>query len=158
MALRVTFPRLRGLARWIGLAALFFATALFGTAGGVMFAFSGDLPAISALDDYSPGVITRVLARDGSVVGEFATERRQLVTYEEIPEVLRNAIISAEDGDFMRHGGMRPELMFLAFLYNFSSGLATEAIHRTAERLRHSFGFVWVTLHRIVDAPVLRKR
>jgi membrane peptidoglycan carboxypeptidase len=102
MALRVTFPRLRGLARGIGLAALFFAAALFGTAGGVMFAFSGDLPAISALNDYSPGVITRVLARDGSAVGEFATERRQLVTYEEIPDVLRNAIISAEDGDFMR--------------------------------------------------------
>ena len=121
MALRVTFPRLRGLARWIGLAALFLAAALFGTAGGVMFAFSGDLPAISALDDYSPGVTTRVLARDGSVVGEFATERRQLVTYDEIPEVLRHAIISAEDGDFMRHGGMRPELMFLAFLKDLVS-------------------------------------
>ena len=35
----------------------------------------GDLPAITALDDYKPGTITRVLARDGSVIGEFSAER-----------------------------------------------------------------------------------
>src|SRR5262245_35722212 len=104
------------LARSFGLAALFLAAALFGTASGVLFAFASDLPQISALDDYSPGTITRVLGRDGSVVGEFATERRQLVTYEEIPKVLREAIISAEDGDFMTHGGIRPELMIWAYI------------------------------------------
>jgi penicillin-binding protein 1A len=99
--------RLPRLARSFGLIALFLAAALFGTASGVLFAFVGDLPQISALDDYSPGTITRVLGRDGSVVGEFANERRQIVTYDQIPEVLRHAIIAVEDGEFEKHGGLR---------------------------------------------------
>jgi penicillin-binding protein 1A len=102
--MRLRLPRL---ARSFGIAALFLAAALFGTASGVLFAFVGDLPQISALDDYSPGTITRVLGRDGSVVGEFANERRQIVTYDQIPEVLRHAIIAVEDGEFEKHGGLR---------------------------------------------------
>jgi penicillin-binding protein 1A len=95
------------LVRSLGIIALFVAAALFGTASGVLFAFIGDLPEIRKLDDYNPNTITRVLARDGSIVGEFATERRQVVTYDQIPEVLRHAIIAAEDGEFESHGGLR---------------------------------------------------
>jgi penicillin-binding protein 1A len=94
------------LARSFGLVALFLAAALFGTAGGVLFAFVGDLPQISALDAYAPSTITRVVGRDGSVVGEFATERRVLVTYDQIPKVLREAIVAAEDADFFSHSGL----------------------------------------------------
>ena len=114
LGVRITVPRIRGLIRSFGLIALFLAAALFGTACGVLFAFVGDLPQISALDDYSPGIITRVLARDGAIVGEFATERRQLVTYEDIPDVLRNAIIAAEDDDFMSHIGLKASRMVWA--------------------------------------------
>ena len=89
-----------------GLIALFLGAALLGTTTGVLFAFVGDLPQISALDDYSPSTITRVIGRDGSVVGEFATERRVLLTYEQIPPVLRNAIIATEDDAFFSHSGI----------------------------------------------------
>ncbi len=106
-------PGLHRLARSFGLIALFLAAALFGTASGVLFAFVADLPQISALDDYSPGTITQVLGRDGSAVGEFATERRQIVTYEQIPQVLRQAIIAAEDGEFENHGGLRIGRIFV---------------------------------------------
>jgi penicillin-binding protein 1A len=109
-------PRLPGLARYLGIGALFLGAALSGTAGGVLFAYVGDLPQISALDDYTPGTITRVIGRDGSVVGEFATERRQIVAYEDIPEVLRQAIVSAEDGDFWTHGGLKVDRMLLAYV------------------------------------------
>ena len=64
------------LARHAGLAALFVVAALLGTPSGVLFAYSDDLPVISALDDYAPDTITRVLGRDRTVVGEFAVERR----------------------------------------------------------------------------------
>jgi penicillin-binding protein 1A len=94
------------LVRSFGIIALFLGAALLGTAGGVLFAFVGDLPQISALDDYSPSTITRVVARDGSVVGEFATERRVLLTYDQIPVVLRNAIVSTEDDAFFNHSGV----------------------------------------------------
>jgi penicillin-binding protein 1A len=99
-------PRLSGLVRYFGIAALFLGAAVAGTTGGVLFAFVGDLPQIEALDDYTPPTITRVLGRNGTVVGEFATERRQVVTYDQIPKVLENAIVSAEDGDFFRHSGI----------------------------------------------------
>ena len=94
------------LVRSFGIIALFLVAALLGTASGVLFAFVGDLPQISALDDYTPATITKVLGRDGSVVGEFAIERRQVVTYDQIPVILRNAIISAEDAGFFKHGGV----------------------------------------------------
>jgi penicillin-binding protein 1A len=94
------------LVRSFGIVALFLAAAALGTASGVVFALVGDLPGISALDDYTPGTITRVLGRDGSVVGEFATERRQIVTYDQIPVVLQQAIVSAEDGNFWHHPGV----------------------------------------------------
>src|SRR5262245_12492949 len=106
MGIRLIIPQLRGLVQSFGIVALFLAAALFGTAAGVMFAFVGDLPQISALDDYSPSTITRVLARDGTSLGEFATERRVLVTYDQIPQVLRNAIVASKNAKFFSHIGI----------------------------------------------------
>jgi penicillin-binding protein 1A len=99
------------LVRGFGVAALFIAAALFGIASGVILAFVGDLPQISALDNYAPSTITRVLGRDGSVIGEFATERREVVSNAQIPNVLKQAIIAAEDADFHRHIGFEPTRM-----------------------------------------------
>lgn len=92
--------------RRLWIAALFLGAAIAGTASGVLFAFVDDLPQISQLDDYSPGTITRVLGRNGALVGEFATERRQIVTYEDIPVVLRQAILASEDARFFSHSGL----------------------------------------------------
>lgn len=98
-------PALPTFARHAGLALLFVGAALAGTASGVLFAYSDDLPAISALDQYQPDTITRVVGRDGSVVGEFATERRVVLRYDEIPPVMRQAVLSAEDSGFFEHFG-----------------------------------------------------
>jgi len=97
-----------------GLIALFLAAAIAGTATGVLFAFTGDLPQISALDDYSPSTITRLYDRNGAVIAEYAVERRTVVTYRDIPEHLRNAIVAAEDGNFFRHVGLSIPRMALA--------------------------------------------
>ncbi len=85
--------------------ALFAVAALLGAISGVLFAYSPDLPEITELDDYAPNTITRVYARGGEVIGEFATERRVIIGYDDIPEVLRNAIISSEDASFFNHVG-----------------------------------------------------
>jgi penicillin-binding protein 1A len=86
--------------------ALFVVAALAGILSGVLFAYAGDLPEISALDNYNPNIITRVYADDGQVIGEFARERRVVVGYDEISPLLRQAIIAAEDGDFDSHFGL----------------------------------------------------
>src|ERR687892_1066 len=93
------------IARSAGIVLLFLAAAGLGIASGVLFAYSGDMPEISDLDDYAPSTITRVYARDGEVVGEFAIQRREIIPYEAIPPKLRQAILAAEDADFERHVG-----------------------------------------------------
>ena len=89
-----------------GLAALFIAVALLGVLSGVMFAYAGDLPQISALDHYAPSAITRVYARNGETLAEFAIERRLIIGYDDIAPQLREAIISAEDKNFDSHFGI----------------------------------------------------
>jgi penicillin-binding protein 1A len=93
-------------ARNAGLIALFVVAAMLGTVGGVLFAFSGDIPEISALDSYQPNTITRLLARDERVIGEFAIERRIVIGYNDMAPMLRQAIIATEDGDFEQHFGL----------------------------------------------------
>jgi penicillin-binding protein 1A len=93
-------------ARSAGIVALFVTAALLGTLSGVMFAYADDLPQISALDDYAPSTITRVYASGGELIGEFATERRLVIGYDDIAPQLRQAIIAAEDADFDRHFGL----------------------------------------------------
>jgi penicillin-binding protein 1A len=80
--------------------------ALLGIVSGVLFAYATDLPQISALDDYAPSTITRVYASSGQLIGEFATQRRVIVGYDDINPVLRQAIIATEDAEFDRHFGI----------------------------------------------------
>jgi len=101
-------------ARGAGIAALFVVVAMLGIMSGVLFAYAGDLPQVSALDDYSPSTITRVLAADGRVIGEFATQRREIVGYDDINPLLRQAIIATEDADFDRHVGVNMWRIFVA--------------------------------------------
>ncbi len=85
---------------------LFAVAAVLGTVSGALFAYSPDLPEIADLDDYAPNTITRVYASGGEIIGDFATQRRFIIGYDDIPEVLRHAIIAAEDGSFFEHSGI----------------------------------------------------
>jgi penicillin-binding protein 1A len=93
-------------ARHAILVALFLVAATLGVVSGVLFAYAADLPEISALDNYAPNTITRVFGADGQLIGEFATERRIQIGYDDIAPHLRQAIVAAEDGDFDRHFGL----------------------------------------------------
>jgi penicillin-binding protein 1A len=79
--------------------------ALAGGISGVMFAYSPDLPVIATLDNYAPSTITRVYAAGGEEIGQFATERRVIIGHDDIPDVLRQALISSEDANFYEHFG-----------------------------------------------------
>ena len=93
-------------AKSAGLIALFIIVAMLGILSGVLFAYAGDLPQVSALDNYAPSTITRIYSNDNRVIGEFATERREVVGYDDINPLLRQAIIATEDADFDRHVGV----------------------------------------------------
>ena len=92
--------------RRFAIALLFVLAAASGTVAGVLVVYTADLPQISALDDYAPSTITRVYSAGGEVVGESATQRRIVITYDQIPPVLRQAIMAAEDAEFDTHMGL----------------------------------------------------
>jgi penicillin-binding protein 1A len=64
---------------------------------------------VAALATYRPSVVTRIYADDGkTVIGEFALEKRIPLKYEEIPPVMKNAILAVEDARFYDHIGIDP--------------------------------------------------
>ena len=67
---------------------------------------SQDLPDYEALQDYAPPVTTRVYAGNGELVAEFARERRLFVPAEDMPDLIKQAFISAEDQNFYEHSGI----------------------------------------------------
>jgi penicillin-binding protein 1A len=77
-----------------------------GTLTGLLFVYSSDLPQIRALEDFRPDIVTELYSDDGQVIGNFALQRRVLLTYEQIPQVLKDAILSTEDQHFEQHWGV----------------------------------------------------
>jgi len=122
-----------------GLVLLFVIAALLGTLTGVLVAFAGDVPEISALDDYRPNTITHILARDGETIGEFATERRLVVGYDQISPNLRNAIISTEDAGFNQHFGVSMTRIAITVLKDILTGKRQGASTITQQLARNVF-------------------
>src|SRR5579864_2628895 len=85
---------------------LFAGVILLGAAAGLIFVYSTDLPEIRALEDYRPNVVTELYSDDGQQIGNFALQRRILLTWEQIPPVLKDAITSTEDQHFFEHWGV----------------------------------------------------
>src|SRR5271163_574074 len=77
-----------------------------GAVAGLLFVYTSDLPEVHALEDYHPNVVTELYADDGQSIGTFAIQRRILLTYNQIPKVLRDAIFTTEDQHFEEHWGV----------------------------------------------------
>ena len=108
--------------RRVVITALFVAAILGGCLLGVFLAVESDLPEVTSLEDFQPNIITQVFAADGSVLGEFAIEKRVVIAFRDIPPVLRNAIVAVEDAEFWKHIGINPWRVPGAALANLRSG------------------------------------
>jgi penicillin-binding protein 1A len=106
---------------------LAFALVLFcGVAGvgTVMFGFyhfGKGLPEVDQLAEYEPPVMTRVHAADGSLIAEYANQRRLFVPVEAIPIVVKNAFLAAEDQNFYEHPGIDYQGVMRAFVTNLKN-------------------------------------
>jgi penicillin-binding protein 1A len=100
--------RLRGwkLIDRVAIAFLLLCSIALGAGCGLLFVYASDLPEIRALETYRPNVVTEIYADDGQMVGSFALQRRILMTYEQCPKVLYNAVSSIEDQHFEDHWGI----------------------------------------------------
>jgi penicillin-binding protein 1A len=109
-------------ARRAGIILLFAISASLGMASGVFFAYAGDIPRISALDDYAPSTISRVYGARGEIVGEFAIQRREVIPYEAISPRLKQAILAAEDATFEQHFGLSIPRIIVALVKDILEG------------------------------------
>jgi penicillin-binding protein 1A len=85
---------------------LVFFAALVGALGGLLLVYSTDLPQVEELENYRPSSTTELYDINGHTIGSFALQRRVVATYQDFPQVLREALISTEDKDFYRHSGI----------------------------------------------------
>ncbi len=97
---------------------------LAGAGAGVGFylAFVRDLPDLDSLADYQPPLTTRVLDREGRLIGEFFRERRQLTPLEEVPDHVVRAFVAGEDSTFFEHAGVDYVSIARAAWKNFVAG------------------------------------
>lgn len=93
-------------------------------AGMLLYQASKDLPDYEKLTKYEPPVMTRIHAHDGSLISEFARERRIFVPVSSIPKRVIDAYLSAEDRRFYQHGGIDPWGMGRAFVTNIVDKVA----------------------------------
>ena len=80
------------------------------------------LPSLDVLTDYRPKIPLRIYSAEGLLLNEFGEERRALVKISEVPLVMKNAILAAEDDRFYEHGGVDYLGVLRAAINNFTPG------------------------------------
>jgi penicillin-binding protein 1A len=95
--------------------------------GAVLWFYAQDLPSHEKLAQYAPPTISRVYSTEGRIIDEFAQERRLFVPIEDVPELLQNAFVAAEDQNFWTHKGYDAKGMVAAFV---------EAVQSRGQRMR----------------------
>lgn len=89
---------------------------------GLLFYFSKDLPKLDSLKDYRPPVVSEVYDTHGNKIGEFWKEKRIILSPNEIPKTIIQAIISSEDDRFFEHKGIDYIGIVRAFIENLKAG------------------------------------
>ncbi len=112
-----------------------------GTAGiaGIFFYLSEDLPKISSLADYRPPVVTTVYSDDNRKIAEFYRERRIVTPLSEIPKMLTEAFIAAEDSRFYKHKGIDLLSIIRAFFKNIEAGTIVQGGSTITQQVTKSF-------------------
>ncbi len=97
------------------------------------------LPSLAALTDYQPKIPLRVYSSEGALIGEFGEERRALVKIGEVPDLMKKAILAAEDDRFYEHGGVDYRGVLRAAYSNFTSGGARQGASTITMQVARNF-------------------
>jgi penicillin-binding protein 1A len=109
---------------------------------GLLWHYSKDLPDYSQLENYEPAVMTRVHAADGSLLAEYARERRLYIPIQAVPKLVTNAFVAAEDKNFYEHNGIDFQGIMragLAFLENYGSGRRPQGASTITQQVAKNF-------------------
>ncbi|MCM5570876.1 penicillin-binding protein 1A [Burkholderiaceae bacterium FT117] len=97
------------------------------------------LPQLDALIDYRPRIPLRVYTADGVLIGEFGEERRTFVRIQDVPDVMKNAVVAAEDARFFEHSGVDLVGVARAALANLSAGGTEQGASTLTMQLAREF-------------------
>jgi penicillin-binding protein 1A len=103
-----------------------YKTTLIGLGAGFIIAFGVilvlDFNKVQNLATYQPDITTRIYDKNGIIISELFTEKREIVPFEKIPKNLINAFIAIEDTEFYDHWGINPKGIVRAFFVNIFAG------------------------------------
>ena len=112
------------------------AGMMFGATVAYQASMTKEAQEVAGLANYRPNLVTRVIADDGkTVVGEFSLERRIPVTYDQIPDAMKNAIWAIEDDRFFQHIGVDPIRIVTAALKNVVKSRKAEGASTLTQQL-----------------------
>ena len=97
------------------------------------------LPSLEVLTDYKPKIPLRVYSTEGVLLGEFGEERRALVKIGEVPDLMKKAILAAEDDRFYEHGGIDYMGVLRAAYSNFTAGGARQGASTITMQVARNF-------------------
>jgi len=145
---------------WLALLLSPFVLAV-GALLGVFYYYGHDanLPSLSGIGDYQPAQITHVLDREGNLLGEIGSEHRTMVPYSQLPKILIQAVLAAEDAEFFEHDGLDYKGMARAIFENvirrkFAQGASTI----TQQVVKQMLLSPEKTLRRKVEEIILARR
>lgn len=99
------------------------------------FRLTRDLPQIESLNDYRPKAVTSIYSKDGTLIAEVFDERRYPVAFDEIPKLLRDAFLAAEDANFYSHPGIDIVSILRAMYVNFRTGATRQGASTITQQI-----------------------
>src|SRR6201998_4280394 len=137
-------------------ALLVVAATLIGATTGLLLVYSTDLPQVEELERYRPSSVTELYDDHGRIIGSFALQRRVVASYDDYPQVLRDALISIEDKDFYRHWGINVwRILGAAYRDIQSGGKVQGASTLTMQLARNLFLSPDRSFHRKIQESLL---
>ena len=101
-----------------------------------------NLPELDAITSYRPKMPLRVFSADNMLIAEFGEERRNVVRFAEIPEIMKKAVLAIEDDRFYEHGGVDYLGIARATLHNLTGGAKQGASTITLQESGFCLNFV----------------
>ena len=98
-----------------------------------------NLPSLEVLTDYRPKIPLRVYTSDGYLIGEFGEERRAVVSIQDVPPVMKHAILAAEDDRFYQHGGVDYLGILRAAAANLAGGGKRQGASTITQQVARNF-------------------
>ncbi|MBF0552645.1 MAG: transglycosylase domain-containing protein, partial [Deltaproteobacteria bacterium] len=132
------------------------AATIVGTAAGVLYALTKNLPPITSLKHFGPSTATRVLSRDGQLLDELCVENRLPVKLNQVPHDLINALLAAEDKKFYSHLGLDLPSILRAVYYDIKAGGYVQGASTITQQVaRQLFLSPEKTIHRKIKEAIL---